>query len=97
MAAGDHRLLNIHPVDEQLTDGPAITVGGDPTKADSPSFDHSAEMITGSPCALRLSSLPSQFWCVDAGQPDPLTGYESGFNETSASWRFDTYCTIKQS
>ena len=73
MAAGDHRLLNIHPVDEQLTDGPAIAIDRDPPKTDRPSDHHGPKVITGSSGRFRLSPLPSQFRSVDAGQPDPLT------------------------
>ena len=73
MAAGDHRLLNIHPVDEQLTDGSAIAIDGDPAKTDRPSFDHRPQVIPGSLGAFRLSPLPPQLGSVDAGQPDPLT------------------------
>ena len=73
MAAGDHRLLHVHPVDEQLTDGPAIAVGGDPAKADRPSFDHGPKVIAGSSGPFRLSPLALHFWGVDAGQPDLFT------------------------
>ncbi len=73
MAAGDHRLLNIHPVDEKLTDSPAITVCGDPAKADRPSDHHGLKVITGSSGRFRLSPLPPQLGSVDAGQPDPFT------------------------
>ena len=74
MAAGDHRLLNIHPVDEQLTDGPAIAVGGDPAKADGLADHHGSKVIPGSLGPFRLSPFPSQFWRVDTGQPDPFAG-----------------------
>ena len=74
MAAGDHRLLHVHPVDEQLTDSPAIAVCGDPAKADRPSFDHRPQVIPSSLGAFRLSPLPPQLGSVDAGQPDPFTG-----------------------
>ena len=70
MATGDHRLLNIHPVDEQLSDSPSITVGGDPAKADSPSFDHHPQVIAGRFGTFRPSPLSSQLRSVDAGQPD---------------------------
>ena len=73
MAAGDHRLLHVHPVDKELTHSPAITVAGDPAKADSPSFDYPAKVITGSSGPFWLSPLPSQFWSIYASQPDPLT------------------------
>ena len=74
MTAGDHRLLNIHPVDEQLTDGPAIAVGGDPPKADGLPDHHGSKVIPGSLGAFRLSTLPPQLGSVDAGQPDLFPG-----------------------
>ena len=73
MSAGDHRLLNIHPVDEQLTDGSAIAIDGDPAKADRPSDHHRSKVITGSSGPFRLSPLPFQLGSVDASQPDPFT------------------------
>ncbi len=73
MAAGDHGLLHVHPVYEQLTDSPGIAVGGDAPKTDRPSFDHRPQVIPGSLGAFRLSTLPPQLGSVDAGQPDPFT------------------------
>ena len=73
MAAGDHRLLHVHPVDEQLPDGSAIAIDRDPAKADRPSFDHRPQVIPGSLGAFRLSQLPPQLGSVDAGQPDAFT------------------------
>ena len=73
MAAGDHGLLNIQPVDEQLTDGPAISVFGDSAKAQGLPGHHGPQVITGSPSPFRLSPFPSQLRSVDAGQPDPFT------------------------
>jgi len=73
MAAGDHRLLHVHPVDEQLPDGSAIAVCSDPAKTDRPSFHHCPQVIPGSLGAFRLSPLPPQLGSVDAGQPDPFT------------------------
>ena len=74
MATGDHRLLNIHSAHEQLTDGSAITVAGDPAKADRLADHHGLKVIAGSPGPSRLSPIPSHFWGVDAGQPDLFTG-----------------------
>ena len=74
MVAGDHRLLDVHSVIEQLPDGPAEAIGGDPAKADRPSDDHRPQVITGSFGPFRLSSLPFQFWRVDASKPDSFTG-----------------------
>ena len=73
MAAGDHHLLHVHPVDEQLTDGPAIAIDRYPAKADRPSDHHGSKVITGSLGAFRLSPFPPQLGSVDAGQPDPFT------------------------
>ena len=74
MAAGDHHLLTIHSAHEQFSDGTAITVAGDPAKADRLADHHGLKVITGSPGPLRLSPIPSHFWGVDAGQPDLFTG-----------------------
>ena len=73
MAAGDHGLLNIQPVDEQLTDGPAISVFGDSAKAQGLPGHHGPQVIASSSGPFRLNPLPSQLGCVDAGQPDPFT------------------------
>ena len=73
MAAGDHGLLNIPPIDEQLTDSSAVAIEHDSTKADRPSDNHSSKVIPGIPGPLRLSTLSSQLGGVDARQPDPLT------------------------
>ena len=73
MAAGDHRLLGIHSVHEQLPDGSTITVAGDPAKADRLADHHGLKVITGSPGPLRLSPIPSHFWGVDAGQTNLFT------------------------
>ena len=73
MATGDHRLLNIHSAHEQFSDGSAIAIDGDPAKTDRPSFDHPAKMIAGSSGPYWLSPFPTQFWRIDAGQPDLLT------------------------
>ena len=70
MAAGDHGLLDVHPVDKQLPDGPAVAVGGDPAKPDGLSDDHGPKVITGSSGPFRLRPLPFQFRRVDAGKPD---------------------------
>ena len=74
MAAGDHGLLNIHPVDEQLADGSAVSVGCDAAKADRPSDHHSAEVIAGGDGCVdihhRPGGAPPHFRGVDAGQPD---------------------------
>ena len=74
MAAGDHGLLNIQPVDEQLTDGPAISVFGDSAKAQGLPGHHGPQVIASSSGPFRLNPLPSQLGCVDAGQPDLLSG-----------------------
>ncbi len=73
MPASDHCLLHFHPVHEQLTDSPAIAVGGDATQADGPSNDHGLQIITGCQRLFCLSTLTSQFWSLDAGRPDPFT------------------------
>ena len=73
MATGNHDLLHIHALDEQFSDGSAIAIDGDPAKTDRPSFDHPAKMIAGSSGPFWLSPFPTQFWRIDAGQPDLLT------------------------
>ena len=73
MTAGDHRLLNIRPADEQFPDSPAITVAGDPAKADRLADHHGLKVIAGSSGPFRLSPLPPKLGSVNAGQPDPFT------------------------
>ena len=73
LATGDHRLLHIRPIHEQLPDGPAIAVGGDPAKDDGPSDHHPAKVITGTPGPFWLSPRPIELGSVNAGQPDPFT------------------------
>ena len=55
MATGHHRLLNIHSAHEQLSDGSAITVAGDPAKADRLADHHGLKVIAGSSGPFRLS------------------------------------------
>ena len=74
MAAGDHRLLHVHPVDEQLSDGSAIAIDGDPAKADGLPDHHGPKVIASSSGPFWLSPLPPQLGSVDAGQPDLFTG-----------------------
>ncbi len=73
MATGDHGQLHVHPVDEQLSDGSAIAIDGDPAKADGPSDQHCPQVIPGSTGPLLLSPLPFQLRSVDASKPDPFS------------------------
>ena len=60
MATGNHGLLHIHPVNEQLTDCPAITTSCDPADAypliDQQSVEVIFATIAGTGLALFLSS-----------------------------------------
>ena len=72
MAAGNHGLLDIHPVNEQLTDCPAIAISCDSADAHPLIDQQSAEVIFRSDCWSWFCIVPLQLRCIDACQPDPF-------------------------
>ena len=72
MAADDHRLLDVSPIHEQLTDGPAVAIGGNAAKADGAADHHCSQVIASRSGRHWLRAFPSQLRGIDAGKPDPL-------------------------
>ena len=72
MATGNHGLLHIHPVNEQLTDCPAITTSCDPADVHPLIDQQSVEVIFRNHCWNWFCIVPLQLRGVDACQPDPF-------------------------
>ena len=70
VAAGDHGLLDVRPVDEQLGHGPAISVSRNAANAHLLAHEHSVEVILRRHGWSWLGVLPLQLRGVDASQPD---------------------------
>ena len=76
MGTGDHRLLNIYPVDKWFSDGSAVPVRLDVAKGVGFSDHHSAKVIEGGDGGVDIHHCPCKapphFGGVDADQPDPF-------------------------
>ena len=70
VTAADHRLLDVHPVDEQLGHGPAVSVSRDAANAHLLAHEHSVEVILRRHGGSWPGILPLQLGSIDAGQPD---------------------------
>ena len=73
MAISDKALLDIHPIDEELSDSPSIAVSGDPTNPNLSTFYKPAEMVMSCPSRDSFCSAAFELGSVDTGEPDPLS------------------------
>ena len=68
VAAGDHGLLDVRPVDEQLGHGPAVSVSRNASNAHLLAHEHPVEVILRRHGWSWPGALPLQLGGVDAGQ-----------------------------
>ena len=70
MAAGDHCLLDIPPVDEQFGHSPAVAICRDPADDNGLIHQHPVQVVLRCHGWGRSGVLALQRGSVDAGQPD---------------------------